>query len=227
MAEYDSGPLESCERCPRLVALRREIRAARPDYHAAPVAAWGPGSARLLVVGLAPGMHGANRTGRPFTGDSSGDFLFRALNRAGFSSSAQAADATLTGVRITNAVKCLPPENRPVADEINRCASYLREELAALYGRQPRRARVILCLGGLAHNAVLKTLTSSSGEQGAAFHLSRSRLPAFAHGRHTELARNLYLLDTYHPSRLNTNTGRLTEAMLNDVMATVRRLLGH
>jgi uracil-DNA glycosylase family 4 len=179
----------------------------------------------MLIIGLAPGMHGANRTGRPFTGDSSGDFLFKALLRAGFASSEQAAHAKLIGVRITNAVKCLPPENRPVAAEIANCAPYLAEELRTLCGERPRRARVVLCLGRLAHEAALKALALGVGADRGQAGSSRSELPAFAHGRRTEMARNIHLLDTYHPSRQNTNTGRLTEEMLDDVLATARQLL--
>ncbi len=229
MAASRSSLLESCERCPRLVALRREIRESRPDYHAAPVAAWGAKSARMLVVGLAPGMHGANRTGRPFTGDSSGDFLFRALNRAGFASSARAADTKLIGIRITNAVKCLPPGNRPLAREVASCASYLHEELTELCGVRPRKSRVVLCLGRLAHESVLKTLAARLDLPARASrkHSPGRQLPAFGHGRCTEIAPSVHLLDTYHPSRQNTNTGRLTEFMLDDVMLKARDLLTH
>lgn len=219
MAEPGSTALERCQRCPRLVALRQEVREARPDYHAAPVAAWGSKRARMLLVGLAPGMHGANRTGRPFTGDASGDFLFRALHRAGFASSNRAAAAKLSGCRITNAVKCLPPENRPVAQEIANCAPFLIEELAELCGDRPRYPRVVLCLGRLAHEAVVKAL--STGVENT----EKRQLPEFRHGRCTELSSRVYLLDTYHPSRQNTNTGRLTESMLDEVMAQAHRLL--
>jgi uracil-DNA glycosylase family 4 len=219
MAVPSSTPLERCARCPRLVALRREVLSRHPDYHAAPVPAWGSRRARMLIVGLAPGMHGANRTGRPFTGDASGDFLFRALHRAGFADSDQAVTATLLGCRITNAVKCLPPENRPVAKEIANCAPYLVEELAELCGVRPRRPRVILCLGRLAHEAVVKTVLSLA-MRGAA----GSILP-FGHGRCAEISPRTHLLDTYHPSRQNTNTGRLTERMLDEVMLKARELL--
>lgn len=225
MAASSSTGLDRCCRCPRLVALRGEVREARPDYHAAPVAAWGSASARMLVVGLAPGMHGANRTGRPFTGDASGDFLFRALHRAGFASSSRAADARLQGIRITNAVKCLPPENRPVAAEIANCASYLSAELVELCGERPRKARVVLCLGRLAHDAVARTLSTAGAAGSGAGRSAVAGIPAFGHGKVTEVATNLYLLDTYHPSRQNTNTRRLTEAMLDAVLAEARVLL--
>ncbi|MGE0622715.1 MAG: uracil-DNA glycosylase [Pseudomonadales bacterium] len=211
--------MQTCEACPRLVALRAEVRAVHPDYHAAPVAPWGPKSARLLIVGLAPGMHGANRTGRPFTGDASGRFLFEALHRAGFASAPQAADARLLNARITNAVKCLPPGNRPLASEIRNCGAYLREEVARLCGRRPRTPRVLLCLGRLAHDAVVDVLP------GVLPHLHRSDIPRFAHGACAEIASNVHLADTYHPSRQNTQTGRLTMAMLDAVFARVSSLL--
>jgi len=158
----------------------------------------------LLIVGLAPGMHGANRTGRPFTGDASGDFLFSALHRVGLASAPNAQDARLIGTRITNAVKCLPPQNRPVAVEIRQCGSYLAAELETLTGSAPRRARCVLCLGRLAHDAVMRVLGMRS--------------PEFRHGRDAEVRSRLYLVDTYHPSRQNTNTGRLTPAMLDAVL---------
>ena len=210
MAEITRSQLLRCRACPRLVATREQVRAAHPDYHAAPVPAWGRRDARLLIVGLAPGMHGANRTGRPFTGDASGRFLFEALHRAGFASAPTADEAELLGVRITNAVKCLPPENRPLGKEIGNCSAYLRQEIATLTGKSPRRPRAILCLGGLAHNAVGRALDR--------------RVAPFAHGREQAVGGRLALLDTYHPSRLNTNTGRLTAAMLDSVL---ERLMIH
>jgi uracil-DNA glycosylase family 4 len=195
------------------VALREQVTSEYPDYHAAPVPAWGRKSARLLIVGLAPGMHGANKTGRPFTGDSSGEFLFRALHRAGFSSSKNAASSRLDEVRITNAVKCLPPGNRPSTVELNNCRDFLMTELHELTGRRPRRDRVIFCLGGLAHDAVTKALA-----------LDRTR---FQHGQQLQLDNQpVWLVDSYHPSRLNTNTGRLTEAMFDGVFQQINALLG-
>lgn len=183
-----------------------------PDYHAAPVSAWGSKRARLLVVGLAPGMHGANRSGRPFTGDASGEFLFRALHRAGFSSSEDAASSRLNDVRITNAVKCLPPGNRPAALELDNCRDFLIKELQELTGRRPRRARVVLCLGGVAHDAVAKALVL--------------RGIRFQHGQRLQLAkRPFWLVDSYHPSRLNTNTGRLTQAMIDQVLQQIAKIL--
>jgi len=202
-----------CQKCPRLVALRRQVGVSHPDYHAAPVAAWGSPRARLLLVGLAPGMHGANRTGRPFTGDASGDFLFAALFRARLVTHPDAAQARLRGLRITNAVKCLPPGNRPNARELRSCQPYLMEELAALVGERPRRQRVVVCLGALAHDAVASALGPTVA------------IPSFRHGQCHPIAANVWLLDTYHPSRLNTNTGRLTEAMLDEVLMQATTLL--
>jgi uracil-DNA glycosylase family 4 len=190
------------------VALRHEVRERHPDYHAAPVAAWGSKRSRLLIVGLAPGLHGANRTGRPFTGDASGAFLFRGLHAFGFASAPDANRAQLRGARITNALKCLPPENRPLAGELGNCRPYLQAELEELLGRRPRRPRVILGLGRLAFEAVGRALEAPP-------------VP-FAHGASIALARNAWLIASYHPSRQNTNTGRLTEAMLDDVLAAVR-----
>ncbi len=211
MAEATRSQLLRCKACPRLVATRQTVSARHPDYHAAPVPPWGRRDARLLIVGLAPGMHGANRTGRPFTGDASGRFLFAALYRAGFVSAPDADDAGLIGVRITNAVKCLPPENRPRAPEINNCSPYLRAEIDTLRGRAPRRPRAILCLGGLAHDAVGRALDH--------------RLLPFAHGQEQIVDGRLVVVDTYHPSRLNTNTGRLTAEMLDSVLVRLRARL--
>ena len=200
--------LERCRVCPRLVAHLDAVRARRPEYHCGPVPAWGSARARLLIVGLAPGEHGANRTGRPFTGDASGVFLFAALARAGFVSSADPGRARLIDTRITNAVRCLPPGNRPNAAELANCSSYLAHELGQLWRPAMRKPRCVLVLGRLAHQAVARAW--------------RHALPPFAHGARVELARGLVLLDTYHPSRQNTNTGRLTAAMLDRVLDQVR-----
>jgi uracil-DNA glycosylase family 4 len=193
------------------VALRSEIRESHPDYHAAPVAAWGSLKSRLLIVGLAPGMHGANRTGRPFTGDASGTFLFEALFRTGFATTPEAQTARLINVRITNAVKCLPPSNRPNAAEICQCRPFLEEELATLRGLRPRRGRCILCLGRIAHDAV----AAAFGEQ------TGTKIDSFRHGRCVEVSSKVFVADTYHPSRQNTNTGRLTATMLDEVLHRV------
>jgi uracil-DNA glycosylase len=202
------APLESCRACPRLARHLDEVRESHPDYHCGPVASWGRSTARLLVVGLAPGRHVANRTGRPFTGDASGTFLFAALSRGGFVTSPDPHRARLRDIRITNAVRCLPPGNRPVADEITRCSGYLADELAELWQPRMRHPRGVLALGRLAHGAI-----------GIALGL---RLPEFAHGQAITLEAGLTLFDTYHPSRQNTNTGRLTAPMLDAVLERVR-----
>jgi uracil-DNA glycosylase len=203
---YDN--LQSCRACPRLAGYLMRLRDRYPGYRCLPVPAWGSPRARLLLVGLAPGLHGANRTGRPFTGDASGDFLFAALHRAGFASAPDAAAARLEDVRITNAVRCAPPGNRPTMLELRTCSGYLSVELGALWRPRVRRPRCVIALGNLAHQAVGLALGT--------------RLPTFAHGRAVVLARGLLLLDSYHPSRQNTNTRRLTPAMLDDVLERAR-----
>lgn len=197
-----------CRACPRLARHLDALHTAYPDYHCRPVAPWGSARARLLIVGLAPGMHGANRTGRPFTGDASGLFLFEALARSGFASCPDPVRATLRNCRITNAVRCLPPGNRPQAAEVQRCSAYLRHEIDELWRPRLRLPRCLLALGRIAHGAVGLALNR--------------RLPDFQHGRSVALAPGLLLVDTYHPSRQNTNTRRLTADMLDGVLAQVR-----
>lgn len=204
--------LGRCRACPRLARHLQSIRREYPEYHAAPVAPWGSTSARLLIVGLAPGMHGANRTGRPFTGDASGAFLFESLYRAGLATTADANTARLLNVRITNAVRCLPPANRPMASEIASCLGYLNHELRELWRPGLRKARCVLALGRIAHDAVSRAVGR--------------RLSPFGHGVEQALAPGLVLLDTYHPSRQNTNTGRLTRDMLDRVAQRAARLVG-
>ncbi len=207
-AEFDPR----CTRCPRLVALLDEVRRRHPDYHAAPVAPFGPRQARLLVVGLAPGMHGANASGRPFTGDHAGILLYATLHRYGFASAAVASAAddglTLSDCRITNAVKCLPPANKPSGAEVRNCRDYLAADLA----RVPAGG-VVLALGRVAHDAVLAAL----GLRRAAY--------TFAHGAEHVLPGARTLLDSYHCSRYNTQTRRLTEPMFAAVFARARSLL--
>lgn len=200
---YDS--LIGCRSCPRLAGHLASVREAHPDYHCLPVGAWGSPRARLLIVGLAPGLHGANRTGQPFTGDASGAFLFAALAQQGLASDADPARARLRNVRITNAVKCLPPENRPTSSELKECARFLRVEIGQLWSPGARKPRCILALGRLAHEAVGYAL--------------RESLPTFRHGSVMQLRHNLWLADTYHPSRQNTNTRRLTAEMFEAVVA--------
>ncbi|MDP2134724.1 MAG: uracil-DNA glycosylase [Sulfuritalea sp.] len=210
-----------CTDCPRLAGFLAQVRSRNPDYHARPVAPFGDPAARLLIVGLAPGMHGANRTGRPFTGDYAGVLLYETLHAFGFASQPQslAADDALRLIdcRITNAVKCLPPENKPEPAEIRTCNRYLAAELQAA-----PEARVILALGLVAHKAVLMALG-----------LKQSAL-VFGHGaRHAlpphELApsgsRGRILIDSYHCSRYNTQTRRLTSADFQNVFRTIRKEL--
>ena len=204
MAPDLPGP--DCPLCPRLAAFRAAQRQAHPDWFNAPVPSFGDAAPELLIVGLAPGLRGANRTGRPFTGDYAGDLLYRTLTKFGFAAGEYAAHAAdgleLRRARITNAVRCVPPQNRPDAGEIDACRRFLVAELAALPG-----LRAILALGSIAHNAVL-----------AARGLRRAAYP-FAHGVLHTLPDRTILADSYHCSRLNTNTGRLTEAMFEAVFA--------
>jgi uracil-DNA glycosylase len=208
-----AGPSRDCPHCPRLVAFREKQRAVFPAWHNAPVPAFGRLDARLLIVGLAPGLRGANRTGRPFTGDYAGDLLYETLQRYGFATGdygAQPDDGlTLVDCRITNGVRCVPPENKPETAEIAACRPFLAAEIAAM-----PRLRMVLALGGTAHGTVLTTLGQV-----------RSRF-AFAHGAaHPLPAHGLTLIDSYHCSRYNTNTGKLTTAMFQSVFDEIRRRL--
>jgi uracil-DNA glycosylase len=210
-----------CERCPRLreycARIAQEKRRAYRDevYWGRPVPGFGDPRARLLIVGLAPAAHGANRTGRMFTGDSSGDFLYRALHRAGFASQAHAMSRddglVLRDLRITAAVRCAPPDNAPTTEEKRECLPYLVREIALLPA-----LRVIVCLGHIALDATLRALAESE----VAIPTPR---PRFAHGAFTRLPGGLRLACSYHPSRQNTNTGRLTQAMLDRVFLRAAR----
>lgn len=199
----------ACRACPRLTRHLAAVRRDHPGYHAGPVPPFGDRRARLLVVGLAPGMHGANRTGRPFTGDHAGILLYRTLHRYGFASQPDGGalddGLRLIDCRISNAVKCLPPANKPLPDEIARCNRFLQAELEGL-----RAGSVVLALGAIAHAAVLK-----------AFGLRRGEFP-FGHGNAHRLPRERMLLDSYHCSRYNTQTGRLTPAMFARVVRAAR-----
>ncbi|MDH3702831.1 MAG: uracil-DNA glycosylase [Alphaproteobacteria bacterium] len=204
-----AAPDAGCALCPRLVAFRADNHAKFPDFHNAPVASFGPLGARLLIVGLAPGLKGANRTGRPFTGDYAGDLLYPTLLRFGFARGAFGASADdgleLVDCRITNAVRCVPPQNKVTGDEAAACRPFLVAEIAAM-----RNLTTVLALGLVAHNAVLRTF----GEKQSAW--------KFAHNARHALPNGLTLADSYHCSRYNTNTGRLTEAMFWDVFEGVR-----
>jgi uracil-DNA glycosylase len=201
--------LRECRACPRLAAFLDAARERHPHYWCRPVPPFGDASPRLLIVGLAPGFHGANRTGRPFTGDYAGVLLYETLHEYGFASRAASVSAAdgleLTGCRITNAVNCCPPENKPATAEIARCNAYLKDELAAL----PAGAN-ILALGLIAHGAVLRALGLRPGAH------------PFAHGASHDLPGGRRLYDSYHCSRYNTQTKRLTPAMFKAVFAAIR-----
>lgn len=211
-ADCGGGFSTDCRRCDRLAGFLDGVRAAHPDYFARPVPPFGDAAGRLLIVGLAPGLHGANRSGRPFTGDHAGILLYRTLHRFGFADRPQSLHVQdglrLLGCRITNAVKCLPPENKPTGKEVRQCNAYLRSELAAL---PPRSA--VLALGGIAHNAVLM----AAGEKSGGY--------KFGHGALHVLGNGLRLFDSYHCSRYNTQTRRLTDAMFEQVFADIRDFL--
>jgi uracil-DNA glycosylase family 4 len=200
-----------CPRCPRLVAFRHSLRSNQPAWHNAPVPSFGPLTARLLVVGLAPGLQGANRTGRPFTGDYAGDLLYATLAGFGFATGEYAArpddGLRLVDVRITNAVRCVPPENKPAGEEIRQCRHFLRGTIAEM----PNLAALVL-LGRIAHDSTVAALGSPL-----------SAMP-FGHGAQHAVD-GLMLFDSYHCSRYNTNTGVLTEDMFRKVFAAVRRYL--
>jgi uracil-DNA glycosylase family 4 len=202
-----------CTLCPRLSSFLIETARKFPDYHCKPVAPFGEAAPRLLIVGLAPGMHGANRTGRPFTGDFAGILLYESLHALGLSTAPVSVDRSdglrLRGVRITNAVKCLPPENKPLPVEIKTCNQYLVAELEKL-----RSVTTVLALGTVAHDAVL-----------VATGLKRSAAK-FGHGNEHELPGNRRMIDSYHCSRYNTQTRRLTTAMFQAVLKRAATLAG-
>lgn len=201
-----------CRACPRLAAFRDDNRQTYPDYFNAPVPAFSaePDDVRLLIVGLAPGLKGANRTGRPFTGDWAGDLLYPTLIKFGWAAGDYGLSADdglrLVKARITNAVRCVPPENKPVGAEINACNGFLAEEISGL-----RTLEHIVALGGIAHGAVLKAL----GLKKSAF--------KFAHGAQFDLGNGVRLTNSYHCSRYNTNTGRLTTDMFEAVFEGLGR----
>jgi uracil-DNA glycosylase len=202
-----------CVRCPRLAAFLADIRASHPTYWSRPVPSFGVPAPRILIVGLAPGMHGANRTGRPFTGDFAGILLYETLYELGLATRPKSLAAddglALVDARITNSVKCLPPANKPLPQEIRFCNGYLKNELEALPS-----VRLILALGRIAHEAVV-----------LAYGLRRSAY-VFAHGREHTLEGARLLLDSYHCSRYNTQTRRLTATMFKSVVARACALAG-
>lgn len=207
------APGQDCPLCPRLVAYRTANRAANPDWHNGPVPSWGPKDSPLLVLGLAPGVRGANRTGRPFTGDYAGRLLYGTLLKFG-QARGQFLESPddgleLTGCRIANAVRCVPPENLPTPAEIRTCNGFLKAELAGM-----PRLRAVLALGTVAHKALLQSLG-----------IPASRF-AFAHGAIHELPGGLLLADSYHVSRYNTSTRRLTPEMFEEAVSALLARLG-
>lgn len=206
------GPAPDCRLCPRLAQFRDANSTAYPDWHNGPVPSFGPLDGRLLIVGLAPGLRGANRTGRPFTGDFAGELLYPTIETFGFGSGPYDARPDdgfrMTTARVTNAVRCVPPENRPTTAEIRACNPFLKAEIAAM-----PELRAVLALGLVAHKALLQALG-----------LVAARYP-FAHAAMHDLPSGLLLADSYHCSRYNTNTGRLTEEMFRAVFAELRQRL--
>jgi uracil-DNA glycosylase family 4 len=221
--EAISREVVECRRCPRLVAWREEVARVKrasfagEEYWGRPLPGFGDPEAAVVILGLAPAAHGGNRTGRIFTGDRSGDWLFGALYRAGFANQPQSVarddGLALTGCYVSAAVRCAPPANRPLPAERDNCLPYFVRELSVL-----RRARVILCLGGFGWDAALRALAALGIE------IARPR-PRFGHGARVELER-FVLLGCYHPSQQNTFTGRLTEPMIDDVLIGAREIAG-
>jgi len=205
-------PDRDCDLCPRLVEFRHANREAYADWHNAPVPSFGEIDAEVLIVGLAPGLKGANQTGRPFTGDYAGDLLYATLLKFGFAEGAYGLHAgdglVLKNCRITNAVKCVPPQNKPVGAEVNACRQFLIDEIKAM-----PNLKILLALGGLSHGAILSTL----GERKSAY--------KFGHNNHHVLTSGLNLVNSYHCSRYNTNTGRLTADMFEAVFTSVQEKL--
>ena len=202
-------PERDCPLCPRLAAFREDAKAQFPDWFNGPVASFGAPQARLLIVGLAPGLKGANRTGRPFTGDYAGDLLYATLLAHGFAKGSYRADPndglSLVDCRIANAVRCVPPQNKPTPAEIATCRPFLIATIA-----QMTRLKAIMALGRIAHDSTLTTLGI------------KAKAAPFSHGAVHEIAGGVRLYDSFHCSRYNTNTGRLTADMFNAVLARIR-----
>ena len=203
--------LANCRLCKRLVEHQKAIKLIHPNYFAAPVPIWGDEKSRILIVGLAPGLHGASRTGRTFVGDSSGEFLFASLFKIGWATSPKSDEALLHKVMITNAVKCLPPANKPMTVEEKRCSKFLEEEIVA-FRHNGTGNRAILCLGGLAFKAV------------ASITRNRERI-RFGHGVVLDVNKDLKVFGSYHPSRLNVNTGRLNSQMFNSLLDRIDKFV--
>jgi uracil-DNA glycosylase family 4 len=203
--EYDV----SCKDCKRLSSFLAQVKNKNPDYFCKPVPPFGQKNSPFLIVGLAPGMHGANKTGRPFTGDHAGILLYKTLYKFGFSnletSQSVGDNLILKNCSITNAVKCLPPDNKPNQEEINNCNKFLRSEI-----NQLRQGSILLALGLIAHNAIITALNLTKKEY------------KFSHGKRHNLSDNLVLYDSYHCSRYNTQTKRLTEKMFEEVFLLIK-----
>lgn len=205
-------PQADCQLCPRLASFRKNNIAKFPDWHNAPVEPFGSLNAELLIVGLAPGLKGANRTGRPFTGDYAGDLLYDTLLEFNFAKGTYEQHPEdgfqLTGCRVTNGVRCVPPKNKPVGAEINACRKFLKTEMDAM-----SNLKCILALGSIAHNTVLRTLTQKVSAW------------KFGHNAVHYLPEMPVLVNSYHCSRYNTNTGRLTQKMFHDVFKTIQSVV--
>ncbi len=202
----------NCQACPRISDNLKQVKLKHPTYHCRPVPAFGSQRASLLVVGLGPGMHGANATGRPFTGDFAGILLYETLYEYGFASKSESVSTDdglkLIDCRITNAVKCLPPDNKPLNEEVVTCNRYLAEEL-----KLDKHAKVILALGGIAHKSILRACS-----------LKQSDYP-FSHNAAHKIDNKRILLDSYHCSRYNTQTKRLTTKMFRNVIRDARKMI--
>ena len=211
-AQSLAEPAYSCRACPRLAAYLDDLRVKEPDWFNGPVESFGDPKAELLIVGLAPGVTGANRTARPFTGDYAGDLLYASLSKFGWSKGTYDArpddGLKLKGAMITNAVRCVPPENKPIGAEINECRSFLRARMKAL-----PKLKVIMALGGIAHNSTLKALEAKMSAH------------KFGHGTCYQIG-DYVLISSYHCSRYNTNTRRLTTEMFEDVFTLIDQELG-
>ncbi len=203
---------KNCVQCPRYVAFFKTLRIEYPDYYNLPVPAFGMLNSDLVIVGLAPGMHGANATGRPFTGDHAGILLYESLYKFGFSNKPNSVHKKdglkLLNCRITNAVKCLPPQNKPIGSEINACNSYLKAEI-----KKFKKNTVIIALGLVAHKAIIKAMEGKQSDF------------AFKHNAHHKITSGHILIDSYHCSRYNTNTKRLTEKMFHDVFRKAKKFI--
>ena len=202
----------NCTLCPRLFDFREKNNEEWPDWCNAPVNGFGSLSSRLLILGLAPGLRGANKTGRPFTGDFAGDLLYKTLSEfklsSGLYTPSTKDDLQLLDCRITNAVKCVPPQNKPVASEIKNCQNFLKSEIASM-----KKLKVILALGTIAHNSALDVFGCQKSNH------------KFAHNSQHQLNEKITLIDSYHCSRYNTNIGRLTEKMFREVFGSLTKIL--